>query len=117
MADVWTEDGEEYIVDLLQASAMKYIDCGEGIGGAVKGDAALGTPTGEARVSGTQGEGGSASVYRVTGTTTFAGTFAVTEVGLFSASVAGVMGLRADFAAINVVSGNGIAWTIDVEAQ
>lgn len=52
--------------------------------------------------------------YTVTGTVTAAGTLAITEAGLFDAVTAGNMLIRSDFSAINVVSGDSIAFTFNL---
>lgn len=49
--------------------------------------------------------------YQVVGTVTAASTLAITEAALFDAVTAGNMLIRSDFAAINVVSGDSIAFT------
>lgn len=52
--------------------------------------------------------------YTVTGTVTAAGTLAITEAGLFDAVSAGNCLIRSDFAAVNVVSGDSIAFTFNL---
>lgn len=49
--------------------------------------------------------------YRVVGTVTASSTLAITEAGLFDNVTAGNMFIRADFAAVNVVSGDSISFT------
>ena len=111
------EDGEELIVDLLVTSTYKYIDTGTGTTAPTKADTGLQTPTGEARTTGVQSEGTSASIYKLVGTDTYAGTFAITECGVFNAATVGILFIRGTFAAINVVSGDGIELTINLEIQ
>lgn len=53
--------------------------------------------------------------YQVTGTVTAGSTLAITEAGLFDAVSAGNMLIRADFAAVNVVSGDSIAFTFGLK--
>jgi hypothetical protein len=53
--------------------------------------------------------------YQVTGTVTAAGTLAITEAGLFDAVTAGNMLIRADYSAVNVVSGDSIAYTFGLK--
>jgi hypothetical protein len=50
-----------------------------------------------------------------TGTVTAGGTLAITEAGLFDATSAGNMLIRGDFAAVNVVSGDSIAFTFGLK--
>jgi len=56
----------------------------------------------------------SAKVFKSVGTTTYSGTSAITEHGLFSAETSGTMMDRSKFDAINVVSGNQIEWTYEL---
>lgn len=53
--------------------------------------------------------------YQVTGTVTAGSTLAITEAGLFDNVTAGNMLIRADFAAVNVVSGDSIAFTFGLK--
>lgn len=53
--------------------------------------------------------------YQVTGTVTAGSPLAITEAGLFDAVTAGNMLIRADFAAVNVVSGDSIAFTFGLK--
>lgn len=52
--------------------------------------------------------------YTVTGTVTAGGTLAITEAGTFDAVSAGNMLIRSDFSAVNVVSGDSIAFTFNL---
>lgn len=53
--------------------------------------------------------------YQVTGTVTAGSTLAITEAGLFDAVTAGNMLVRGDFAAVNVVSADSIAFTFGLK--
>lgn len=53
--------------------------------------------------------------YTVTGTVTAVSTLAITETGLFDNVTAGNMLLHAVFSAVNVVSGDSIAFTINTQ--
>lgn len=53
--------------------------------------------------------------YTVTGTVTATSSLAITEAGLFDAVTAGNMLIRSDFAAVNVVSGDSIAFTFNLK--
>ncbi len=104
------------LVDTLQSavasfSDFKYHDSGTGTNVEAAGDTALQTPTGEARDVGTQIEGATANIYKSVATNTYAGTFAVTEHGLFNASSAGTLMDRSVFSAISVDSGDKIEFT------
>lgn len=52
--------------------------------------------------------------YTVTGTVTAGSTLAITEAGLFDAVSAGNMLIRSDFSAVNVQSGDSIAFTFNL---
>ena len=112
-----------YLVDSMQDSTtypmnvFKYHDSGTGVGGESNGDTGLGTPCGEARDSGTTVEGASANIYKTVATHTYAGSFAITEHGVFSAAGAGTLMDRSVFAAINVSSGNSIEFTYQLTAS
>ena len=109
-----------YLVDSLQNSTtspmdvFKYHDSGTGVGAENKTDTALGTPCAESRDTGTQIEGATANIFKSVATHTYAGTFAITEHGLFSASSAGTLMDRSVFAAINVVNTDQIEFTYEL---
>ena len=74
---------------------------------------------GTARVSGTQTEGASAYIYRSVATITYTQTVAVTEHGISntaytSSQADGVLLDRSTFTAVNVVSGDTIAYTYEL---
>ena len=104
------------LVDELQAdqaahSTFKYHDSGTGVGAEAATDTALGTPTAEARDTGTQIEGATANIYKSVATHTYGGSFAITEHGLFNAATAGTLMDRTKFAAVNVANGEKIEFT------
>jgi len=106
-----------YLVDSLQDSttdpmdAFKYHDTGTGTNAEDKTDTALQTPCGEARDIGTQVEGASAWIFKTVSEHTYAGPFAITEHGVFSAAAAATLMDRSVFAAINVVATDKIEFT------
>lgn len=105
-----------YMVDSLQGTQgnwvnFKYHDSGTGTDAEAVGNTGLGTPWGGARSVGTQTEDGAANKYKSVATTTYTGSFAITEHGLFNQSAGGTLMDRSVFAAINVVNGNQIEWT------
>jgi len=112
-----------YLTDALQNQTtspidiFKYHDSGIGVGAEDPANTTLGTPTGDARVVGTQVEGASANIYRSVATITYGAAKAVTEHGLFSASTAGTLMDRSVFAAINVAIGEKIEFTYELTAQ
>ena len=117
-----TNAGATYLVDAFQSSTgypmsnFYWHDCGTGTGAEAVGDTALGCATGvnEARTTGSQTET-SAMVYKTISTHTFSITgAAVTEHGLFSSSDGATLWDRSLFAAINVSSGDSIAFTYEL---
>lgn len=100
---------------------FKYHHSGEGVGNEAVADTGLGTPREGARDIGTQVQGASAVGYKSIATTTYTGTWAITEHGLFNTAGAGgppvtggVLMDRSKFAAINVVATNQIEWTYEL---
>ena len=111
----------DYVVDNLIAEVaafgdFKFHDSGTGTTAEAAADAQLVNDCGEARDTGTQVEGTSANIYKSVATHTYAGTFAITEHGLFNLATlaAGTLMDRTVFAAINVVSGNQIEFTFNI---
>jgi hypothetical protein len=114
---VVTTAGVNYLRDTFAAHAgtadiqnFKFHACGTGVVAEAIGDTALGTDSGVARVTGTQ-VNSTTKVYQTVATMSFAGTLAITEHGIFSASTAGTLWDRTVFAAINVSSGDSIQFT------
>jgi len=88
-----------------------------GTGGATAeaiGQTALTTPSSEARTSGTISSP-SAALHRVVGAITSTSTQTISEVGLFDASTAGVMAIRATFTGIPLVNNDQISFTLDLQ--
>lgn len=112
-----------YLVAALQNQTtspidiFKYHDSGIGVGEEDPANTTLGTPTGDARVVGTQAQGASTNIYRSVATITYAAAKAVTEHGIFSASTSGTLMDRSVFAAINVAIGEKIEFTYELTAQ
>jgi hypothetical protein len=109
-----------FIVDQLIAETsifgdFKYHDSGIGIVGEAPGDTALGTPCGEARTVGSQEEGAQTYEYKSIATHTYAGTFAITEHGLFNASSGVTLMDRTVFGEINVVANDKIEFTFTIQ--
>lgn len=65
------------------------------------------------RVAGTQVEG-NANQYKSVATVTYAGTYAITEHGLFNVSSGGTLMDRTLFSAVNVISGDSIQFTFTI---
>jgi len=108
------------IVDNLIAETTafgdyRFHDSGTGVVAEAPGDTGLGTPCGEARTSGTQGEGVQTYEYKSIATHTYAGTFAITEHGLFNIAAVGILMDRTVFTVINVISGDKIEFTFTIQ--
>lgn len=88
MADVLTDAGEAWIIDLIDASAANYIGWGVGAGTAVKSDTNLFTPTTEARVVATRSQP-TADTIRWVATITSDGTKTITNAGVWAAAGSG----------------------------
>jgi hypothetical protein len=108
---VVTTAGVNYMRDDFAAGAgsadisnFKFHDSGIGNTAEAIGDTALVTPTGDARVTGTQ-DNSVAKTYKSVATISYAVTKAVVEHGLFSASSAGTLWDRTVFSVINVTGG------------
>lgn len=102
---------------------FEYIAIGTGTNAAAAGDTTLQT---EITTNGGERDIGTASLVttdttndtlRVTLTFNFTGSFAVTESGLFNDASAGTLLARQVFSAINVISGDSLAmtWNVDVD--
>lgn len=123
---VVTTAGVGYIVDAFQNSVeaenMKYHGLGTGTNNEASADTALQTEltteygTDNTRPTGTTTEGASANIYRTVATNTLDASAAVTEHGIFSqaANSGGVLLDRSKFAAVNLVSGDGLQSTYDL---
>jgi len=84
---------------------FKYHDTGTGTTVADVEDEALETPTGIARVTGTQAGGASAIIFQSVATITYDGDYEITEWGLLNAAVDGTLMDRATFTARSVNNG------------
>lgn len=114
MSNVYTQTGEEWVIDAIDAAlTAPHVSSGTGTVAAAKGDTALGAQVGS-RVTGTKSQP-TADVLRVVGTISYGGSFAITECGLHTASSGGVMLQRHVFAALNVANGMSIEFTIEHE--
>lgn len=86
-----------------------YHDSGTGTTAPTVADTIMQTPTGNARVAGTQSN--TTNVYKTVATLPYAAPFAITEWGLFTASSGPTMWDHRTFTAINVVAGDSIQFT------
>lgn len=105
------------------AALSWHLQWGTGSAAAATANVVTTTSTTEARVSATPAQGTTTVTNDklvLTGTITAAGARAITEVGAFDASgsgsppTGGNMNVYADFSAINLASGDSIAFTLNV---
>lgn len=124
LAVVFTNAGAAIITNrIIQAgTAPKNIGWGVGTNAAAVGDTALQTEsaptTSGGRTVGTESRTTITNTndnYQVVGAVTAGSTLAITESGLFDAVSAGNLLIRAVFSAINVVSGDSIAFTFGLK--
>jgi len=124
MAVAFVNGGPAIVTNRMIAggTAPKNIGWGTGATGAAVGDSALQTEaaptTGGGRTVGTEARTTITQTndnYQVTGTVTAGSSLAITEAGLFDAVSAGNMLIRGTFAAVNVVSGDSIAFTFGLK--
>lgn len=121
MATVYTQAGEEHVVDLIDGTSSVHLDntnahvaMGTGVTAAAKGDTALVTESSEARVAATTSQP-AADQNRWVATITADGTKTITEAGLFTASTAGILIIRGDFGGIAVDANDSIEFTFELE--
>ena len=123
MATVYTQDGEEKVVDIIDGTATSptdigtgnnFVAWGTGAGTAVKGDTTLFTEASEARVGGTVSQP-AVDKNQWVGTITADGTKTITNAGLFDASAAGNLIVKGDFTGIPLVLNDKIEFTISLE--
>jgi hypothetical protein len=114
---ILTTVGKQWIVDAMRgtvSTTQQYVAWGTGgATGELASQSALVTPSSEARTAGTI-TSPSAALHRTVGTITSTQGQTISEVGLFDASTAGVMMIRAVFTGIPLVNGDSIAFTIDL---
>lgn len=113
---ILTTTGRQWVVDAMRGSVsttQQYVAWGTGGTAEAVGNTALATASSEARTAGTI-TSPSAALHRTVGTIVSTQTQTITEVGLFDASSSGVMMIRALFTGIPLVSGDSIAFTLDL---
>ncbi len=120
MAQVITTKGKEIIVDRILGNGTepKFVAWGTGAGTAAVGDTTLFTESAEARVSGTSSKVTTTTTndtYQVVGTITASAGRTITNGGLFDASTAGNLFVKADFTGVVLASGDSITFTFKVQ--
>lgn len=117
MADIYTQDGEEIVVDILDGTVgvpTWYGGWGTGAGTHAKGSATLFTEASEARVAATMSQpvaDKNRFVYQITADAIKT----ITNAGIFSALTSGVLMLASDFAGLALNAGDAIEFTFDME--
>lgn len=120
MATVYTQKGEEVVVDAIEAQLSIFIGWGTGAGTAAKGDTDLFTPATEARVAATESQP-AADKNRWVATLTADGTKTITNAGAFDGAGSGSppsganLVVKGDFTGIALTAGDKIEFTIDLE--
>lgn len=123
MATVYTQAGEEKVVDIIDGTAASptdlgtgnnFVGWGTGAGTAAKGDTALFTEAAEARVGGAISQP-AVDKNRWVATLTSASGQTITNAGLLDASAGGTLVIHGDFTGIVLASGDKIEFTIDLE--
>lgn len=118
MATVLTDSGKAIITNRLKGAGTEplHIGMGTGAGTAAVTDTTLFTEV-ETRTAGTstqQTTTKTSDTYQVVGTIAATGSRAVTNAGLFDASLGGNLFMKGDFAVINLASGDSIQFTAKV---
>ena len=121
MATIYTQAGEEVVVDLIDGVSTTHLDAtngkvawGTGAGTAAKGDTVLFTEASEARVAAAISQP-AADQNRWVGTITADGAKTITNAGLFDAATAGNLIIHGDFAGIALALNDKIEFTIQLE--
>ncbi len=116
MATIYTDAGEELVVDMIDGGAAPadwYVAWGTGAGTAAKGDTVLFTEAAEARVITTDTQP-SANINRFVGTITSASGQTITNAGIFNASTTGILLIHGDFTGIVLANGDKIEFTVEL---
>lgn len=117
MATVYTDAGEAWVVDAIDATVAPgthYIGWGTGAGTAGKTDTTLFTEASEARVSATKSQP-AADTNRWVATLTADAGKTITNAGVFTATSGGTMIVKGDFTGIVLATGDKIEFTISLQ--
>lgn len=119
MAVVLTNGGEEYICGRLDGSETdlaQYVGWGTGAGTAAKGDTTLFTEVDSRSLCALSVQGtGASAVYQAVGTITAPAGRAITNAGLWTLSVAGVLVIKGDHGTVNLGAGDKIEYTFQLD--
>ena len=115
MATIYTQAGEEVVVDAIEAQTACYVGWGTGVGTAAKADTALFTEAAETRIVGTETQPLADKNQWVALLTCNATPKTITNAGLFDAVSAGNLVIHGDFTGIALAAGDKIEFTITLE--
>lgn len=117
MANIYTQAGEELVVDILDATTAVptwRVAWGTGAGVAAKGDTILFTEAAEARVATAQTQP-SVDINRFIGTIVSLSGQTITNAGIFDLAAAGVLLIHGDFAGVALLTNDSIEFTVTLE--
>lgn len=117
MADIYTQAGEEIVVDIVDgtvAAPTWYIGWGTGAGTAAKGDTTLFTEATETRIAATVTQPTADKNQFVATLTADAGK-TITNAGVLSAITGGTLLLHSDFTGVVLALGDKIEFTFSLE--
>jgi len=110
MADIYTDAGEDFVIDQIDAFGTYYSGWGTGAGTAAKGDTTLFTEASEDRVATTDSQPSSNQIQWVA-TITADGTKTITNAGIFSASTGSALIMHSDFTGVPLSASDSIQFT------
>lgn len=116
MADIFTDAGEDLVVDILDGTSVVptyQFGWGTGAGTAAKGDTTLFTEAAESRVAAALSQP-SSNQNTFIATITSASGQTITNAGVFDAASGGNMMLKTDFAGVALLNGDKIQFTFDL---
>lgn len=116
MADIWTDAGEELLVDILDTTVVVptwFIGWGTGAGTAAKGDTTLFTEASETRIAATLSQP-AVNQSRYVATITADGTKTITNAGILSLVTGGVLWAHWDHGGVAVDASDAIEYTVTI---
>ena len=123
MATVYTQAGEEKVIDIIDGTATSptdlgtsnnFVGWGTGAGTAAKADTVLFTEASESRVGGAVSQA-AVDKNQWVATLTADGSKTITNAGLFDASSGGTLVIHGDFTGIVLSAGDKIEFTMTLE--
>jgi hypothetical protein len=114
MANVYTQAGEEWVIDQIDGANSFWIGWGTGAGTTAKGDTTLFTESTEARASAVKSQPAADRIQWVA-TLTADGAKTITNAGVFTASTAGTLVVKGDHGGVALALNDSIEYTISLE--